>query len=157
MCSRIFLLSGSEGVWRQILRQTPGGRKTPRALPRVADPIIERKRQHLHGDQPWGGSTESWQDEDDWHVLQFLKLDRTVRQPNDFGASNLSTCFLSVSIKNIVTVLVKGIVRFLEESHQLHLTGDIWSSNMVTCTRVSNKEKLNNVVFGCWLVIDVVS
>lgn len=45
-------------------RPQGGGRKTPRPLPCVADPIIERKRRHLHGNQPSGGSTERWQDED---------------------------------------------------------------------------------------------
>lgn len=56
--------------------KAPWGWKTPR-VSYVPDPITERKKQRLHGNWPWGGTTEYQQCRGHQHKFWFLKTDST--------------------------------------------------------------------------------
>ena len=148
-------LSRSKGVQRQILRQTPGGggRKTPRPLPCVADPIIERKRRHLHGNQPSGGSTERWQDEDGGACVVFPEV-----WPDCLPAwwlwwlkSCLCARFVSFSLKKswrVVFALIEGVV--LLEGNKLNTSEAIYGVQTWICVQEGAAKRSSTMYYSMY-------
>lgn len=129
-----------------------GAEKTPGPLPRVAGPIIERERRHLHGNQPSGVSTERWED------------DEGGMRCNSWSLTRLSASLLTLMTQKTVHSLPLRVLKNMESLlwlralccfwrkalNSLHLTGDIWNVNT---TRAGSKQRLNDVVLWYYPLI----